>query len=155
MTTPLAPATLQQLPKAVTSNALVPKGGVGSADQVMKTLGNMNDQIRGPNGAIAPKGGVGLTESLVPVVLILANNAVTKNALRSTGISKKVLDKALPQGGENMPPELTEGGNLANTIAIPAGLVLASHMVAKSARRTERNVRRPRRRDGKSRRYRR
>jgi hypothetical protein len=159
----------------VTSNTLVskaPGGGSGAADHALKVFGDMSAQRAGTDGSIAkngggvvpnalqgilPSGGVGLTEALVPVVLVLANNATTKRALRSSGVSQKVINKALPSGGENMPPQLTEGGSLANTIAIPAGLFLASHMVAKSARRTGKNFRKSRKQSDnrRSRRYRR
>jgi hypothetical protein len=147
-------------------------GGSGAADHALKVFGDMSAQRAGTDGSIAkngggvvpnalqgilPSGGVGLTEALVPVVLVLANNATTKRALRSSGVSQKVINKALPSGGENMPPQLTEGGSLANTIAIPAGLFLASHMVAKSARRTGKNFRKSRKQSDnrRSRRYRR
>jgi hypothetical protein len=170
---------LNKQPKAgssvVTSNTLVskaPGGGSGAADHALKVFGDMSAQRAGTDGSIAkngggvvpnalqgilPSGGVGLTEALVPVVLVLANNATTKRALRSSGVSQKVINKALPSGGENMPPQLTEGGSLANTIAIPAGLFLASHMVAKSARRTGKNFRKSRKQSDnrRSRRYRR
>ena len=162
----------------VTSNALVskaPGGGSGAADHALKVFGDMSAQRAGHDGSIAtnaqlgggvvpnalqgilPSGGIGLTETLVPVVLVLANNVTTKDALRSSGLSQKVINKALPSGGENMPPQLTEGGSLANTIAIPAGLFLANHMIAKSARRTGKNFRKSRtpRDNRKSRRYRR
>lgn len=162
----------------VTSNALVskaPGGGSGAADHALKVFGDMSAQRAGHDGSIAtnaqlgggvvpnalqgilPSGGIGLTETLVPVVLVLANNVATKDALRSSGLSQKVINKALPSGGENMPPQLTEGGSLANTIAIPAGLFLANHMIAKSARRTGKNFRKSRtpRDNRKSRRYRR
>lgn len=168
----IAPLGAKHYPKSnqggtsvVSSNALVskaPGGGSGAADHALKVFGDMSAQRAGHDGSIAtnaqlgggvvpnalhgilPSGGIGLTESLVPVVLVLANNATTKHALRSSGVSQKVINKALPSGGENMPPQLTEGGSLANTIAIPAGLFLANHMVAKSARRTGKNFRKSR-----------
>jgi hypothetical protein len=69
-------------------------------------------------------GGVGLTEAVVPVVLFLANNAVSKKLLSQSGLSAKQLK------GGNL-HSLPDGGSLANSIAVPAGLVLANNYLGK------------------------
>ena len=100
-------------------------GGCGAAEWAQNVYGNE----RNPQGAIsthAPTGGVGLTEAVVPVVLFLANNAVSKKLLSQTGLSSKQI-----KGGN---VELPDGGSLANSIAVPAGLVLANHYLGKSLR---------------------
>ena len=76
------------------------------------------------NGGNNQNGGVGLTESVVPVVLFLAN-ANSKKLLSQSGLSAKQL-----KGGKL--PSLPEGGSLANSIAVPAVLVLASHYFGKN-----------------------
>ena len=122
--------------KSETSVHMPMNGGGGAADHVINTLGGMNDQHAGMDGAIAskmvaptalPTGGVGVTDVLVPAMLVLANNTVSKNTLRNMGVSNKVL------GGKNA--EVTNGGNLANTIALPVGLVLANQYLTKTLRR--------------------
>jgi hypothetical protein len=148
------------------TNLQLPSGGSGAAEFGVKVFGDMNQQQGDSTGAIRlnlpgggsgvplPNGGFGLTESLVPAVLILANNAITKRALKNSGFSSKYVNKQLPRGGENMPPELTEGGGLANTLALPVGLVLASNAMNRSLRKTVSRPRKfARKQRGKSRRF--
>ncbi len=107
----------------------------GTSGWGVSAYGAGNEQTRGSDGSISvkggnemrvPTGGVGLTEAVVPVVLFLANNAVSKKLLSQTGLSAKQF-----KGGK---VELPEGGSLANSIAVPAGLVLANHYLGKSLR---------------------
>lgn len=101
------------------------QNGGGAAEYAQGVYGTE----RNAQGAIsthAPTGGVGLTEAVVPVVLFLANNAVSKKLLSQTGLSSKQI-----KGGK---VELPDGGSLANSIAVPAGLILANHYLGKSLR---------------------
>ena len=105
-------------------------GGAEWAQSVYGTDRNAQGAIstHTPTGGnpLVPTGGVGLTEAVVPVVLFLANNAVSKKLLSQTGLSSKQI-----KGGN---VELPDGGSLANSIAIPAGLVLANNYLGKSLR---------------------
>jgi len=115
-------------------------GGSGAAEYVQGVAGGMNEQTANANGSIQLNnpikggmgmpalsyGGVGMTEAMVPAVLFLANNAITKNLLRNSGVSGKTL--------KNVKRPFMKGGDLANAIAVPAGLILANNYFGKSMR---------------------
>jgi len=118
------------------------KGG-GAAEHMINVAGNMGQQQAGADGSIAYKqqtGGFGLTESLVPVVLVLANTKVSKNWLRNSGLSGKTLKKGLSIGGSGKVAQndiaTHVGGNLANVIVVPASLVRAKNYMGKQLRKT-------------------
>ena len=115
-------------------------GGSGAAEYVQGVVGGINQQTVNAQGAIQtnmpmgggsgmellPSGGIGMTEAMVPAVLFLANNAITKNLLRNSGVSGKTL--------KNVKRPFMKGGDLANAIAVPAGLILANNYFGKSMR---------------------
>lgn len=122
-------------------------GGTTSADYMISVAGNMNQQQAGADGSIAYKmqvggqtGGVGLTEALVPAVLLLANTKISKNWLRNSGLSGKTLKNGLSisGGGNGMNSELEKhvGGNLANAIVVPAGLIRAKNYMGNQINKT-------------------
>jgi hypothetical protein len=120
-----------------------PAGGAGAAPYMLNVAGNMNEQQAGADGSIAYKqqtGGVGLTESLVPVVLVLANTKLSKNWLRNSGLSGKTLKKGLSIGGsgEVAQNDIAKhvGGNLANVIMVPASLIRAKNYMGNQIKKT-------------------
>ena len=121
-----------------------PAGGAGAAQYMLNVAGNMNEQQAGADGSIAYKpqtGGVGLTETLVPVVLVLANTKLSKNWLRNSGLSGKTLKKGLSIGGggddvAKIGIEQHVGGNLANAIMVPASLIRAKNYMGNQIKKT-------------------
>jgi len=118
-----------------------PAGGAGAAQYMLNVAGNMNEQQAGADGSIAYKqqtGGVGLTESLVPVVLVLANTKLSKNWLRNSGLSGKTLKKGLSIGGSGESAKIEQhvGGNLANAIMVPASLIRAKNYMGNQIKKT-------------------
>jgi hypothetical protein len=102
-------------------------GGDGATEWGQSVYGTERNAQGAISTQLPPQtGGVGLTEAVVPVVLFLANNAVSKKLLSQTGLSSKQI-----KGGN---VQLPDGGSLANSIAVPAGLVLANHYLGKSLR---------------------
>jgi hypothetical protein len=112
-------------------NQNVKQTGGGATEWGEKVFGSMGSQVANTSGAIAVKGGepeeekmggLGLSEAMVPVLLILANNTVSRSLLQKSGISRKTMKQTVP---------FVNGGNLANTIALPAGLIIANNMAPK------------------------
>lgn len=125
-------------PPATPTSAPKQGGGAGAAQHMINVAGNMGEQQAGADGSIAYKqqtGGVGLTESLVPVVLVLANTKVSKNWLRNSGLSGKTLKKGLSIGGGSG-IEKHVGGNLANAIVVPATLIRAKNYMGNQINKT-------------------
>jgi len=120
---------LQYNQAAGSADMAVPAGFL-LASQLAKSYNGGKRSTRGTrrNGKKNQSGGLGITEMAVPVVLVLASNAFSKNA--------QTLKRMNPiKGGADLENEekLPEGG--AAPILVPAALLLANTLLPKSIRK--------------------